>query len=198
MLTKTQSKIVQLFVSKITGKFTINAVAKKLHMNVSLAHRAITPLITEKIIQLDEQQLLSINYQKNHSELAYAEYLRAIQFLQKHKVIKEFTTEVLDKFDTEYFILLIFGSAVESDTPRDYDILCIFENYDKVKKREKALEIIASNHNAEFDITTISVESIQEMANKRTQKNVFNELLNKHIILYGGESFYRLLKHVRQ
>lgn len=198
MLTKTQTKILQLFTSQITDKFTINGVAKMLNMNVSLAHRAITPLIKQKIITSDKQQLLSINYQQSHSELAYVEHLRTNDFLEKNQTIQQFRKEVLEKFEQEYIILILFGSTVTSNNPNDYDILCILENYEKVKKREKALEIIASNYDKEFDITVLPIESIQEMANKRDQKNLFNEILNKHIILYGGENFYRLLKHVRQ
>ena len=56
MLTKTQSKIMQLFVSRITELFSINGVADTLNMNVSLAHRAIVPLIRDyKLLNLNKQ-----------------------------------------------------------------------------------------------------------------------------------------------
>jgi len=201
VLTKTQSKIMQLFVSSITGLFSINGVADKLSMNVSLAHRAITPLIkVHKLLTLNKQNLISLNYEENHGELAYAECLRRKDFLEQpqNKTIAEFRKEVLEKLKDEYFIMILFGSAVNKKNPGDYDLFFIFEDYEKVRKREKAIDVIASNYNKEFDINIVAVESVFEMVSKRNQKNVINELLNNHIILYGCENFYRLLKNARQ
>ncbi len=201
VLTKTQSKIMQLFVSNITDLFSINGVANTLKMNVSLTHRSITPLIKNYgLLKVNKQNLILLNYEENHGELAYAEYLRRKDFLAqpKNNTIADFRKEIMDKLDDEYFIMILFGSSVTKTNPSDYDIFFIFENYEKVKKREKAIEIIASNHDKEFDINVVAVESIFEMASKRNQKNVFNEVLNNHIILYGDENFYRLLKNARQ
>jgi len=36
------------------------------------------------------------------------------------------------------------------------------------------------------------------MLGSRDDKNVMNELLNKHLILYGGELFFKLLKKGRK
>ena len=201
VLTKTQHRIMQLFVSHMTELFSINGVADRLRMNVSLAHRAIIPLIRiHKLLTVDKHNLISLNYDENHEELAYNEYLRRKDFLNKprNKPIAEFRKEVLEKLKDEYFIMILFGSAVEKRNPHDYDFLFIFENYEKVGKREKAIEVIASDYDKDFDINIVAVESIYEMAAKRKQRNVLNELLNKHIMLYGGESFFRLLKNARQ
>lgn len=201
MLTKTQVRIMKLIVSHITEQFSINGIANRLDMNVSLAHRAITPLIKiHKLITVNKQNHLSLNYEENHDVLAYVEYLRRKEFLSRpsNRAIAGFREEVLEKLKDEYFIMILFGSAVEKKTPRDFDILFIFEDYEKVRKREKAIEVIASNHSEDFDINIVAVESIYEMAAKRKQRNVLNEALNKHIILYGAENFYRLLKNARQ
>lgn len=201
VLTKTQSKIIQLFVSNITELFSINGVADKLNMNVSLAHRSITPLIKDyNLLKVNKQNLISLNYEKNHGELVYAEYLRMKEFLTQpqNKTIADFRKEILDKLKDEYFIMILFGSSIDKINPSDYDLFFIFEDYEKVKKREKAIEVIASNYDEEFDINIVAVESIFEMASKRNQKNVFNEVLNNHIILYGCENFYRLLRNARQ
>jgi len=200
-LNKTQIEIMKLFVSNINENFTINGVSRCLDMNVSLTHRMITPLIKEyKLIELDKKKLISLNYENNHGTLAFIENIRSQELLNKkeHKIIKEFLEEIMDKLKDEYFIIILFGSAVTKTNPRDRDVLFIFENYEKVEKRERTIKTVASNHSDRFDITVISVESIYEMASKRKQKNVLNELLNKHIILYGGENFYRLIKNARQ
>jgi predicted nucleotidyltransferase len=197
MATKTQIKIMKLFVSHITERFSINGIAKELDMNVSLAHRVIKSLIGSYLIK-DKQQYLSLNYHSNHGFLAYIEFLRREEFLKKHRTIAAFQEEILEKLKDDPFIMILFGSTVEKKNPRDYDVLFIFETYDKVKRREKTVDVIASHHSDKFDINVLAIESMYEMAAKRTQKNVLNELLNKHIILHGSEYFYKMLHNARQ
>ncbi len=201
MLTKTQVKIMQLFAGNIAKAFSIRQVERELNISYPLVHRAITPLIkTRNCLQLNQNNLVQLNYQDHHEILAYVEGLRKNKMLEKQqaKPIKDFLEEILDKFDQEYFIIILFGSAVESIKPADYDVLFIFENNKVANIRERAIEVIASNHSHKFHIQSIGTESIFEMAAKRDQKNLLNELLNKHIILYGAENFYRLLKNARQ
>jgi hypothetical protein len=201
MLTKTQAKIMQLFTANITKAFSIRQVERDLNISYPLIHRAITPLIkSNQYLILNENNLVQLNYQNHHNVLAYVESLRKDELFHKNyaKPINYFIEEVLDKFDQEYFIIILFGSAVESNKPRDYDILFIFENNKVANERERTIDIIASNHSDKFHIQSIGTESVFEMSKKRNQKNVLNELLNKHIIIYGAENFYRLLKHARQ
>lgn len=191
----------QLFTGNIAKAISIRQVERDLSISYPLVHRAITPLIkSDQYLKLNQNNLVQLNYQDHHNVLAYVESLRRNKLLDKPhaKPIKDFLEEVLDKFDQEYFIIILFGSAVESKTPGDYDILFIFENNNVASEQERALDVIASNHSDKFHIQSLGTESIFEMASKRNQKNVLNELLNKHIILYGGENFYRLLKNARQ
>ena len=86
MLTKTQIKIMQIFASQITELFTIRNIGRILKMNYSLVHRAITPLVKEKkLLNINKHNLISLNYQKNHDILAYIEYTRCNEFLNKPK-----------------------------------------------------------------------------------------------------------------
>ena len=48
-----------------------------------------------------------------------------------------------------------------------------------------------------FEERVIGFESVYEMLAKRDEKNIMNEILNKHIILYGAELFYRLIARGR-
>ena len=40
----------------------------------------------------------------------------------------------------------------------------------------------------------VSFEIVFEMLGSRDDKNVMNQVLNKHLILYGSELFYKLVK----
>ena len=49
-INKSTARVLQFFVGHITESFTLREVARRLKMHVSLAHRAIKPLIEEKIV----------------------------------------------------------------------------------------------------------------------------------------------------
>lgn len=198
-LNKSTVKILQLFTGHITELYTLREVSRILNMNVSLAHRAIKPLIEHNIVQKDKHENLGLNYKNYHETLAFVEYLRRDELLSKgkYKDLKLFMDEVISKIKEDNFILLLFGSIVESEKPRDIDILLIVDNANKVEFHEKFLNNIASNYDLPFEERVISFESVYEMLAKRDEINIMNETLNKHIVLYGGELFYRLIKRGR-
>lgn len=196
-INKSTAKVLQFFVGHMTESFTLREVARRLKMHLSLTHRAIQPLINYNIVERNKHKNLSLNYTIHHETLAFAEYLRRDNFLDKFKGIKLFTEEVINKIKQDNFLLLVFGSAVESSKPRDIDILLIVDSTDKIELHEKFLHNIASNYDLPFEERVIGFESVYEMLSKRDEKNVMNELLNKHIILYGAELFYRLIERGR-
>ncbi len=198
-ITKSTAKVLQVFIGHITESFTLREVARMLRMHVSLAHRAIKPLIETNIVEQDKHKNLSLNYKIHHETLAFVEYLKRDELLNKgrYKELKLFAEEVISKIKEDNFVLLVFGSAVESEKPRDIDILLIVDNTDKIEFHEKFLHNIASNYTLPFEERVISFESVYEMLAKRDEMNVMNEILNKHIILYGAELFYHLIQKGR-
>ncbi len=197
-INKSTAKILQLFIGHITETFTLREAARRLKMHVSLAHRAIQPLIDAKLVEKDKHKNLSLNYKIHHETIAFAEYLRRDSFLDKFKDVKFFADEVIKKIEQDSFILLVFGSSIESSKPRDIDILLIVNSTDKIAFHEKFLHNIVSNYDSPFEERVIGFESVYEMLAKRDENNVMNEILNKHIILYGAELFYRLIQRGRQ
>lgn len=187
----------KVFVSKITSRFSIKEISEILKKPYPLIHRSTKPLIEIKFLIKDEKELLSLNYKENISELSYIESLRKKEFLDKDKTISLFVKDIINKSKIDYFIFLIFGSSVESKNPRDIDILIIIEDKDKVSEFERFAGNIAKNFTKKLDINVISNESAYEMLNKRDNINVMNETLNKHIILFGGENYYRIIKNAR-
>ena len=196
-INKSTAKVLQLFTSHITESFTLREVARRLKMYVSLTHRAIQPLIDSKIVEKDKHKNLSLNYKIYHETLAFAEYLRRDNLLDRFKDIKLFADEVIKKIKQDSFVLLVFGSTVDSSKPRDIDILLIVDSTNKIEFHEKFLHNVASNYDLSFEERVIGFESVYEMLSKRDEKNVMNEILNKHIILYGAELFYRLIERGR-
>lgn len=200
MLTKNQIKIMEVFAANITKRFSIRKIAKLISVDYSHVYRSIQPLINYNLLSEDEEQYLSLNYKKHHQELAYIESVRSQAFLAKasNKTVGLFDQDALNTLKDDFFVLLIFGSAVTKQKHGDVDILLVVDHKDKVDNREKVLYNIASQYSVKFDINVISFESVYEMLASRDQLNVLNETLNNHIILHGAESFYRMLKIARR
>ena len=202
MLTKNQTRIMKVFVSQITELFTMRGIERFLKMNFYLVNYAIKPLKEKKLVLTNKQNLLSLNYQKNHDVLSYVEYIRRNEFLEKpeNKALAMFLKDFVNDFKETSFVLLIFGSAVNTDKPNDIDLLLIVDDAKKVEASEKYLYNASKNYNLnkEIHIIAISHESVYEMLGTREKINVMNEVLNNHLIIYGAETFYRLLVRGRK
>lgn len=197
MLTKTQIEILKIFSAKITQRFTIKQIANQLKKPYPLIHRSIHSLLAEGFLEKDEHQLISLQYKKHHAELAYIEAVKKNAFFQENKSISLFAKDVLEKLKEDFFIFLVFGSAVEKKNPRDIDILLVIDDKEKINSTEKLLANIAANFTVHFDIHVITTESMREMLQKREEPNVINETLHKHILLFGVENYYKVLADAR-
>jgi hypothetical protein len=197
MLTKTQIEIMKVFVSKINERFSIKQIAEILKKPYPLIHRSTKLLIKERFLLKDDKNFIFLNYKDNFQTLSYIESLRADIFL-RDKTLKLFVKDVFDKINNDFFIFLVLGSSVESKEPRDIDILFIVQEKERINEIDKSVSNIASSFSKKFDINVISSESAYEMFAKRDSINVLNETLSKHIILFGAENYYRILKNARQ
>src|SRR4030042_5163031 len=198
MLTKTQVGILKIFASKINKQFSINEIANILKKPYPLIHSSIKRLLEEGLIISDERKLLSINYSKNFPELAFIESQRAKERLSKQKSVSLFIEDCLNEIKKDFFVFLIFGSFVEKNSFRDIDILIITDKKEDIGKIEKIISNIGSNFSFKLDLNVISKESAYEMLLKREQLNTLNESLNKHLIVFGGENYYRIIKNARR
>lgn len=196
MFTKTQIEIMKIFVSKIDKKFSINQISDILRKKYPLIHRSIKPLIEKNYLLKDEQDLIYLNYRDNYDELAFLESIRKSEWLNKNKDARLFFQECSKSIQVDFFISVVFGSSVEKKG-KDIDLLFIL-NEKELEKNEKVIRNISENFTLTLDINVIPVESAYEMLSRREQANVLNELLNKHIILFGGENFYRILNNARR
>jgi len=170
----------KVFVSKITERFSIKQVSEILKKPYPLIHRSTRALIEEGFLIRDEKELISLDYRKNHSEIGYIESQRAKEGVQDKSLLL-FIKDLNEKMEEDFFILLIFGSFLEKDKPRDIDVLIILDNKDKVNEVEKTANNIASNFSLKFDINVISKESAYEMFSKRDNKNIMNETLRGYL-----------------
>jgi len=196
MFTKTQLRILQALTAQIAKRFSIRQVAKMLDAHQALVYRAFKPLIEQEYV-IKDQNMYAINYKKHHQSLAYIEHTRSKEFLSNHKALHALTQEIIEKLPHPYFVLCIFGSTVTSKQPKDTDILLIIERVEDVEAAERMVERFASNYAIRIHPVALSFEATKKLLATRDEKNVMNETLNKHFIVYGAELFYRLLAQGR-
>ena len=197
MLTKTQIEILKIFVSKINKTFSINEIATLLKKPYPLIHRSIKRLLEDELVISNERKLLSINYRKNLTELSYIESERTKEKLSRQKSVSLFLEDCLKEIQEDFFVFLIFGSFAEKKLFSDLDVLVIIDKKQDIEKTEKIISNISLNFSFKLDLSVISTESAYEMLLKREQLNILNESLNKHLIVFGGENYYRIIKNAR-
>ena len=187
----------KVFVANIIRRFSIKEIADTLKSPYPLIHRSIQDLLKGGFIAKDEKDFLSLNYKGNNTELVYIEALRAKDSTIKENKLSLFINDVLERVKEDFFVFLIFGSYVEKLTYRDIDFLFIIEDESRVNEIERTLENIADNFTNKIEIQVISVKSAHEMLSNRDKVNIMNETLNKHILLFGTENYYRMIKNAR-
>ncbi len=198
MLTKTQTEIMKIFVSKIDKRFSINEIAVMLKKPYALIHRSMQELINKGLVLSGEKKLLSLNYNSNFAELSFIESLRARDSLEKEKSVSLFIKDCLKEMDEDFFVFLLFGSFAEKKKFNDLDIIMILDTQGKIEKTEKIIKNIAFNFSFKLDLHILDKESAYEMFSKREQINILNESLNKHLIVFGGENYYKILSNARR
>ena len=198
MLTKTQIEIMKVFVSKINKKFSINEISEILKKPYALIHRSMQKLIKNGIVILDDKRLLSVNYKDNFALLSFVESLRVKYYLARKKAVLLFIKDCLNEINEDFFVFLIFGSFAENGKFNDIDIIIILDNPSNTERTEKIVKNVASNFSFKIDLHVISKESAREMFSKREQANILNESLNKHLIVFGGENYYKILSNDRR
>lgn len=193
LFTKTEIKVLELFVSRILDSFTIREVSRLIKKDLKIVHTAIKRLIKEGFLVKDAHNGLRLNYKKNISDLAYVENIRKEQFFRKNPLVAAHINKFLEKSKDKFFILLVFGSyaAGKQAKKSDIDLLAVLPEEDE--NFERSLNSSLSVSTQEFHVVSVSEESFKEMLAKRDDMNVVNETLNNHVLLYGAEFYYALL-----
>ena len=197
MLTKAELKVLQFFVSSVTKSFRSTDVSELLGIDNKNARMALKSLAAAGFLKTNHN-LYGLDYSGNHQKLAYAEHLRSEEFLRKKKngFVRLFVEDALRKLKEDSFILLIFGSTVEKPNPRDTDVLVIADSKKQAESIERTLQGIIST--LKLDVHVHWSESAYEMLEKRDGKNILLRALDRHLIFYGAERFYRMLSRGRR
>lgn len=124
-----------------------------------------------------------------YSALSAVEYNRALFFLEKHKTLKRAWEMFKEKYK-DYSAAVVFGSVVKGYAAKysDVDILLIKENFseDEIKKIEDIIDLINGRTGLKFS------HYLMKTGEFRQKNDLIKEIMENHIILEGGELFFRM------
>ena len=188
---KTEIKVIKALIEHEKKEMTIREIAIKIKSDYKITHTAVQRLIKKGILRVKivgKSSLCMLNPSAYSLEIYQAEDERK-QELLKNKEIYYMFKEIMQKIETSFLIILVFGSYAKKKQTKYSDIDLLFisqeQNFENKVTKILALFPVKTHH------IVLSEEDFKRMLNNK-EKNVVKETLNNYIILCGIESFYRL------
>ncbi len=194
MLKKDELKILKLLLSDMTKEFTITDISKALKQSYFQTYRTTSELAATQNVMITiigKSKIVQLDLTKYNSNYVAAELDRT-QDAVKNKDIYIIQRQIIEL--NKNFICILFGSQVI--TPKkesDVDLLFIISDDANFALIEKAIKLQLAPYHC--DINLIHEKSLLEMWANPKKLNIGNEILKKHIVLYGAEHFMNVLRH---
>ncbi len=197
MTTKTQEELLDFLLGNPDEQLTIRGLAKRLNKSYTLVYNNIADLEKKKIIKkqaVPPAQIIRLNEFAPVDILINIELKRRERLLQKNPWIKLMLKDILTASKNYFFVMLIFGSyAKETQTQKsDLDLLIIVQNKKDIKEIENFIDKIYTK--VKKRINFVDINDFKEMIKNTNEFNIGNEARKHHIILYGVEEYYQIIK----
>ena len=196
MATNTQLGIIAHLLNQEEPQ-TIRGIAKALKKSYPLVYNAIQDLAKKEIIfkkNAPPAHIIELNPYAPLRLFLEAEWKRTQNFLNLHKWVQVFLTTLFDNVGSSFFSLLIFGSYAKRTftVKSDIDLLIVVPTAENIVEMTR---IVREIYTPVMKHTIVVTEKdALEMIIKAKQFNVGNEAQKHHIILYGAENYYALLR----
>lgn len=197
MLTKTEEQILVFLLSNPEERLTIRGIAKRLGKSYTLVYNNIADLDKKKIIRKQDVppgQIISLNEFAPTNIFIEIELKRKKEFLQKYPWIQVMLEDILMYSSNLFFVLLVFGSYAKGTktAKSDLDLLIIAQNKGYINEIENAIRKAYTKVKKSLNFADIN--DFEEMIKNPNKLNIGNEAKKFHIVLYGLEEYYQLIK----
>lgn len=197
MLTKTQLKILAYLINNRSKLLGIRELAKEISTVYYLVQRNIQQLKNMEVITLQKAgktSIIRLHQQVDSSYLIEAEKFKRDQFYKRYPHIKVILKKIINQASSSFFTLLVFGSYTKQ--PRkdsDLDLLVITPNQKQAEMMSKCISSVTRTSIIKIHETIVTEKSFVSMK-KQKELNVALEAMEKHILIYGSENYYKLVK----
>ncbi|MFH1682926.1 MAG: nucleotidyltransferase domain-containing protein [Candidatus Woesearchaeota archaeon] len=194
MLYKTELTILKLLFEDLTKGYSIRELSLILKLPYPQIHRTISSLKKKDLIKKQQQGkswIINLNLENVRDDYIAVEMERKKEIIHTYKTLNLLIKD-LERVSFNQFVCILFGSYAEKRAKKESDLDLLFvipEDYN-YEQFEKAIKNAITLPNLDLNITT--EKGLTEMWSNPLKLNVGNELLKKHVILYGAEQFLRL------
>ena len=198
-LTETQDKILLYLLTNTEKKITIRGLAAVLKKSYTLVYNNVSQLAKRNILSLESippASIISINKNIATEYLIRTELLLRNQFLNKNGWAR-LMTEDISKSQNPFFVLLLFGSYAKGSPTQNSDIDLLLITPRGSDQTCEIISLIKMTHTkTKKNIISVTAAEFEEMISSPNSFNVGNEARKHHLILYGSEQFYQLIRRV--
>jgi len=193
MLKKDEIKVLKVLLSNLTKDFTIMDISRELKQKYVQTYRTVNNLHIQKEISIKKvgkSKVAKLDLARFNPNYVLAELERANDICKRStmKTMRESISDI-----NKNFICILFGSQVDKHKEKsDIDLLFLISEDTSIEKFEREARNNMVAHNA--DINIAYYKSLHEMLSHPEKLNIGNEMLKKHIVLYGTEHFLNLLR----
>lgn len=197
MLTRTQEQILVFLLSNPEEQLTIRGIAKRLGKSYTLVYNNISDLERKNIIRkqnVPPAQIITLNEFAPTNIFIDIELNRKRELLQRYPWMHVMLEDILMSIKNLFFILVVFGSyAKGTQTAKsDIDLLIIVPDKKDIREIEDCVRKAYTKVKKGLNI--VDVDDFKEMILNPNALNIGNEAKKYHVILYGVEQYYQLLK----
>jgi len=148
-----------------------------------------------KIEKAGKTSLIKIHPEIDINFLIEAEKFKRDLFYEKYPSIKIILRKIINQSKSCFFSLLIFGSYAKRQPRKDsdLDLLVIAPNEKEIDALEKSISSISRTSAIKIHDIVIDENSFNTMLQKK-DLNIILEAIDNHILIYGGELYYKLIK----
>ena len=198
-MTKTQEQILSFLLSKPEEQLTIRGIAKRLNKSYTLVYNNIADLEKKGIIKKQDvppAKVITLNEFAPTEIFIDIELKRKKELLQKHPWIQLMLDDILTATKNLFFILIVFGSYAKATqtSKSDLDILIIVQDKKDINDIEDA--VYKAYTKTKKGVNIVDISDFKEMIKNTNEMNIGNEAKKHHIILYGVETYYQLIKKI--
>jgi len=199
MFTRTQEQILIFLLSKPEEQLTIRGITKRLGKSYTLVYNNIAKLEKESIIRkqnVPPGQIIILNEFAPTEIFVDIELKRKKEFLKKYPWVQVMLNDILLSAKNLFFTLLVFGSYAKATQTKssDLDLLIIVQDKKDIKNVEYAIDRAYTK--VKKGLNFVDMNDFKEMIKNTNELNIGNEAKKHHIILYGVEAYYQLLRRI--
>ncbi len=200
MLTKTQLKILGYLIDNKERLVGIRELAKEISSVYYLVQKNIQQLKDMNVISLQKAgrtSIIKINEESEASYLIEAEQFKRREFYKTFPEIKVALNKIIRETSFSFFAVLVFGSYAKSPVNlrkgSDLDLLVIVPDKKYEDSIQKAISSVSRTSLIKIHEIILTEDSFKSQLSKK-ELNVSTEAKDKHILIYGGEDYYKIIR----